>query len=796
MGMVRRLRVLAVVLAGFWLWACERTPDQYDYHGPRPDVGISDGWTTQDLPPMGDVDAGDPGKDIPTQGDADSIEDSVQDLGIPDGPATDLTDAETPLERQRECKVVFSFDPPDDSVPAVASEAFVSQAGQPWAESEKVMSDAGGGKYSLEVDVSTITPGSYGYKFHTQADGWFIDPSNPLSKFSDGFENSKFIVDDCGVPEIKLKSFDVKPADGEVTVVAEVYDGVGSAGIVPSSAELYVNGEKKAAPYDSENGIFDVKLTGLKKGSKVDLKFNISNSKGPARPLYVPLWISSDDWSWRDASMYFAFTDRFKNGDVNNDAPAGCDDAPESTRWRGGDFAGIAERIEAGYFDDMGINALWISPVVDNPDGCFSGNLAGIKYTAYHGYFPVDFWTTENHFGSMAELRSMVNKAHEHGIRVLIDFVGNHCHTESPLWAEHSEDGWFNSFTPCEPAWDKPVECWFQNYLPDFDYTKDPVVEFISDNAIFWIMETGVDGFRVDAVKHMSHNFIRTVRYKVDKYIEQPTGLMFYMVGETFMGEWGGGTGDAEKVIKEYVNDWELNGQFDFPFYWKLLKAAGRNEGTFGELGSFLTAALPYWGPDAIMVSFIGNHDVPRFASHAAGQIADMWGNGSKEQGITNPPVQPDDEATYAKTALAIGLSFTLPEIPLIYYGDEIGLAGAGDPDNRRMMVWDNLTGRQQGLLDFVKLVGIARRDNAALRRGDLTVLKSEADELVFRRSAAGSTVFVAANRSAGSKTIQIPMSGVSGNVAELVSGDTIAVNGGSIERTLDGYGIEIFVVQ
>ncbi len=790
---IERLFLGIVVACAASFWGCERTPESYDYHGPQPDGVTLDKWTPAD------VHLDDLGVEPDTKVDTalPDIEDvtgqETDEFSPPD--VIELSDLPTPSKKVRTCEYTFRFSPPDEGVPAVASALFVSSPEQPWAEAERVMELEGAGNYKLTVDISALAPGSYGYKFHTSNDGWYLDPSNPLAKFEGGFENSKIIVPDCSVPALELKSKELNAAAGTLKVVVEVLDGVGSEGVVPSTLKVSLNGAPQAAAYDAEEGTITVNLSGLKLGSKASLLMSIGNASGQSRALYVPVWVEETPWTWREATMYFTFTDRFANGDASNDNPANCDSSPKSTDWNGGDFKGLKEKVEEGYFTDLGVNALWISPVADNPNGCFSGSLAGVKYTAYHAYFPIDFYKTEEHYGTMQELKDLVNAAHDQGIRVLIDFVGNHCHTESPLWADHNADGWFHGSTPCEPAWDQPINCWFQPYLPDFDYTNDAVTEYITENAIFWIHETGIDGFRVDAVKHMVHNFTKTLRWKIEQEVVAPTGVPFYMVGETFVGDWGGGTGSEEGAIKEFIGPWELDGQFDFPFYWKLLRIAGRGESSFQDLSAFMSEALPYWGSNALMVSFIGNHDVPRFTSHAAGQIGDLWGNGSKEQGLSNPPGQPTDELPYKKLKLAMGVMMTLPEIPLIYYGDEVGLAGAGDPDNRRMMQFGNdLSPNQAAALEFVQKLGQARKELAPLRLGALKTLSVTADTWAYERTHDGSRVVVVVTRDGAGATVQIDWE-VAGNLTDYITGATIPVTDGKASVQLGGFGVAVLYV-
>jgi len=716
-------------------------------------------------------------------------------MAMPDGDAggaPDLTVPDVPpAPVVRECLLHIAMDAPGETGVALAGE-FTN-----WADGELPLEDPeGDGTWELLIDATSLTPGNYGYKLHTASDLWVLDPSNPLAKWVDGVENSKLVVPDCTLPELQLMALDVDAAAGTLVAVVAAVDGVDGAGIDPASASVRHQGAViEPAPFDPDTNLFEVQLTGLTRGTKVTLRFTVSNDAGAAEELTLPVWVEDEgEWSWQDSVMYFAFTDRFADGADDHDDPPAC--APEHlANWKAGDWPGITQKIEEGYFDDLGVNVLWISPPYDNPDECMTGNVPGKQYTAYHGYFPVSLTEPEERFGSMDDLRALTAAAHSRGIRVIADLVANHMYWSAEVYQEHEADGWFHGYTPCAPAWDKPIECWFQSYMPDWDHTVDPVVEMVTDSALHWAREADLDGFRVDAVKHMVHNYSRTLRWKLDRTFAHASHRI-YLVGETFMGEWGGGTGQSETVIKEYVNAWELDGQFDFPMYWALLKATGRDESGFDALGQFLIDSDGYYGPDSLMCSFIGNHDVPRFASHAAGQIGDLWGNGSAQQGWDDPPPQPTDQETYLRTGLAFGLMMTLPEIPLIYYGDEIGLAGAGDPDNRRVMPWTGLNADQETLRAAVEVLGTLRQELPALRRGDLTVTVADPELLVFERSHGGETVIVAASRASEEVQVDVPVSSLGAAALERITGTEIAVTGGQAALTLPPFGVAVLTTS
>ena len=779
---------LLVALAAL-LVSCSSQPEEYDYHGSNPDLATIDNWAGDTTTPPIDVHL------EVTPGDAIDDEFTPED-GSEDGnhtelPPTDYSDDQTVVvENVRECTARLTTASSDGTA------VFVAGDFTQWADGQLPLTDDGNGTWSIDLDLSSLTPGSHAYKFHTAGDNWYADSSNPMTVIVDDIENSKLLVPDCRVPELRVADKEISKTGLSVTV--DVYNNADSTGVLPATAEVFVNGESTGpAWFKADTGTFQVEMSGLPEGSKVSLLFTIDNEFGSSAPLFVPLWLDEGSWTWHDSVIYFAFTDRFSNGDSTNDAPQGC--SQPLVDWVGGDFKGIQDKVEEGYFEQLGVNVLWISPTVDNPNGCVGGNLDGVQYSAYHGYFPSNNYTTEEHFGTMTDLISLVNAAHDRGIRVIVDFVANHVYSDNEIWQEHGSDGWFHESYPCKPNWDKPIECWFEQYLPDLSYANDAVVEWMTENALFWIRASGIDGFRVDAVKHMRHAFLRTLRWKIARYIESDSSIPFYMVGETFTGEWGDGSASSSQgIIKEYIGPWELNAQFDFPYYWKILRIAGRDAGDFTELVDYVQTSQAYWGEGNLMVGFIGNHDVPRFASHANGDIADQWGNGSQEQGLNNPPAQPPTDAPYRKTQLALGLTMTLPEIPMIYYGDEIALAGAGDPDNRRPMVFEGLSSLQDETLNFVKVAGQARRDLSALRRGSFVPLETQADALAFARIDGDQKVVVVANRSSQATSLTFSAGTVSaeGDWNDLLSDSVVAFSGNEATVQLNGFQMMILQPQ
>lgn len=498
--------------------------------------------------------------------------------------------------------------------------------------------------------------------------------------------------------------------------------------------------------------------------------------------------VTCDEWTcdpgligtfdWRDAVLYFVFVDRFLDGDVTNNGK--LDGVPDAANWSGGDWAGVKQKVEQGYFNDLGVNTLWLSVPMDNTNEIGLGS-DGKQYSAYHGYWPSDLTKTEEHFGSLQELKDLVSAAHAKGLKVIVDYAMNHVHKSSPVYQQNPS--WFwpltdQTVTDCicgTPTcdWNGPYgkRCWFSEYLPDFDFTNQAARDFSVNNAVQWIKDSGIDGFRLDAVKHIEDSWLLDLRAKVKTEIEATTKEHFYMVGETFDGN--------PAVIKEYIDPaTKLDGQFDFPLRAKLVASVLMRKGTMSDLDTFLASNDTYYG-SAMMSTFLGNHDIPRpihFAEDTP-KWDDEW-YGAKDEGWASPPSLPADMTAFERLASAFSVLFTMKGIPLIYYGDEVAMPGAGDPDNRRPMQWDAYSAGQLFVLDRLKKLGTIRAAHPALRKGKRTTVDVTADTLAYSQAYNGDTVYIAINRSDAAKTVaNIP----AGQYDELItettqSGESLSV--------------------
>jgi glycosidase len=370
----------------------------------------------------------------------------------------------------------------------------------------------------------------------------------------------------------------------------------------------------------------------------------------------------------------------------------------------------------------------------------------------------VDLEQLEPCFGTEADLAALVQAAHEHGIQVLFDFAMVHLHASAPVYAQH-------------PAWFWPLDdngrqcvcgggcdwnadgqrCWFTDYLPHWNYTVPEARDYSVGKALALVQKTGADGFRLDAIKHVDGSWLTTLRQRLQDEVvaNRSPRPRFYLVGETY--DFGN-----RDYLKSFVDvRTKLDGQFDFPLRLKLLQSVVMRQTPMTDLAAFVESNDGFYGPRAVMSTWIGNHDVGRVIHMA--EDTPLWTDpysDGKDRAWFNQPQLPGSRRPFERLANAFVFLLTSPGAPLIYYGDEIGLAGAGDPDNRRMMTWTGLTADQVWLKGRISKLGQLRAAHPALRHGRRTTLFVNDDAWVYSMTKGTDVVFVAINRGDSDVTV------------------------------------------
>lgn len=745
------------------------------------DAAVSlDAAVTPDVPgtfDLGGLDAPRPA-DAPAPGDQGLV---VTDTPPPDVPVMVLDGGAL----VRSCRTSFSL-----NLGRPARSVSVAGEWNSFSTSANPLTPMGAtGVFRVELDLPA---GDYGYKFVVDGDQYITDPANIVRKYVGGVENSRVIVPDCNLP---LLSPVRNGASGDGTLELDVRytDGAEGRGVDPASVRVTMSPgvlPPDAVTFDRASGLIRVRARGLAR-TRYSLRFNASTAGGRrAAELFVPMWIEETPFEWTDGPMYFVFTDRFRNGNPLNDGRVGGI-APIAD-YNGGDFAGVIAALREGYFDQLGVRSLWLSPVNANTHNVGRGG-DGRGYGGYHGYWPNQPRDTDSHWGSLDDLRALNEEAHRHGIRVLYDMVNNQLHREHPYFQMHQRDGWFNGDGSCVCggpmcSWDdRPLDCWFTNYLPDVNWTNMAVADQMLDDGMWWLNETNADGFRVDAVKHM--NFLATSNLRARLNAWDTGNARPYTVGETFTG------GDGYDLVRRYIGDNALHAQFDFPLYWAIRSSLARNNGTMGDLEAAVQRSERAYG-DFPMSPFLGNHDIERFISEAAGQLV----GDTRELGYNNPPPPPPSDEPYERMAIAFTFTLTQRGVPLVYYGDEVGMPGAADPDNRRPMRFGaDLNAREQRLLAHVRAVGRLRGTHRGLQRGARRSLHTDGDGYVYARGTGADVAIVALNRGTTARAVSVRLPaelGVADGTVlrDALGGSSVTVTGGAIEVPLRVRGSSIFI--
>ena len=475
-------------------------------------------------------------------------------------------------------------------------------------------------------------------------------------------------------------------------------------------------------------------------------------------------------------NMYFLMVDRFYDGDKSNN-PTALDSVIQAVQFWGGDITGVTKKLEDGYFESLGINSLWLSPISRNPDGAYGlWDKGGVKtkFSAYHGYWPTSFSQIDPRFGTKNDLEQLISLSHLYKKNVVLDYVAHHIHTEHPLYK--AKPDWTTSLYLPDSSlntekWDEHrLTTWFDVFLPTLDFTDTAVCEAVTDSALYWLRNFELDGFRHDATKHVHTDYWRMLTRKINTEILQRSKRNFYQIGETY--------GNHE-LIASYLGTGMLDGQFDFNLYDVALQTfafdcdpASQSQ-NFKRLKASLEESLNTYGHHHLMGNISGNQDKPRFVSLADGSLDRA--EDTKLAGYTRN-IQNKNQEAFNRLALMIAFNYAIPGIPILYYGDEIGMPGANDPDNRRMMKFDNLNEGQQKLRGMVQSLSKMRNSQMPLLYGNTLVSQTD-DYLLILRQYPGKDVAAIFTRKGYSGKIKWPENMTPKNWKTLLHSDRSSFN-------------------
>ncbi len=451
-----------------------------------------------------------------------------------------------------------------------------------------------------------------------------------------------------------------------------------------------------------------------------------------------------------DDVVYLIMPDRYADGDPANDDPQasrGLHDRENSRYYHGGDLQGIINRLP--YLVSLGVTALWLNPVYDNSNR-LTTPADGKSFADYHGYGAVDLYAVDEHLGDLAKLRELVEKAHALGLKVIQDQVANHVGPRHPWAGSPPTPTWFNG-TPedhLSNAWQKwtlltpyasdelrrpTLSGWFLGILPDLNQDDPETARYLIQNSLWWVGAAGFDGIRQDTLGYNPRPFLRDwmkalkaefpdIKVVGEVFDKDPALVSFYQGGAARRGV-----------------DTGVDSLGDFPLMDALLRVFVDGKPAL-ELPALLARDGLYPDPGMLMTQ-LGSHDEPRFMSRSS--------------------------ATPEGLRLAITFLLSTRGVPMLYAGDELGMRGGPDPDNRRdfpggwpgdprdAFTAEGRTPEEQAIHGHAQRLCRLRRELEPLRRGRLVDLAADETAYAYARLLDGQAAVVVFNTSDAARTIR-----------------------------------------
>lgn len=459
---------------------------------------------------------------------------------------------------------------------------------------------------------------------------------------------------------------------------------------------------------------------------------------------------NADDFDWDESVIYFMVTDRFFDGNESNNTASGTQTYGKDNAglYHGGDFAGITQKLD--YLEDLGINTIWITPIVENIPGVTVTGTGkeDVPYNAaFHGYWASDFTKLNPTLGTKEEFQTLIDQAHSHGIRIMVDIVVNHA-------------GYDTDFGDMIRSGEDIVSGSDQkdslSNLPDFR-TEDPAVSAqLVKWQTQWVKDFGIDYFRVDTVKHVENDTWAELKNALTE-----TDPNFKMIGEYA----GGGYASNGNTL----GTGEMDSDLDFDFNDQ---AANFVKGNISSVENFLASRNSALNNTYMTGQFLGSHDEDGFKQK-------LLDGGMKEDAAT------------AASMVAASLQITAKGQPVIYYGEEIGLTGLNNypyQTNRYDFDWSMVNNDNKTYQHYKKMLSIRNAYTDVFARGDrkTIVASDEKGYDIVSRSYQGTKLYVGLNIKGAAQTVEVPVSESNGTILkDLYSGTSYTVNNGKVEVTI-----------
>lgn len=544
--------------------------------------------------------------------------------------------------------------------------------------------------------------------------------------------NKSFNYNENNVVKFKVKQADTDTQKLEVASASIDVSSLGGSSEMPIEPELQA--VTISATVDTTLGTKTLPITvtdqyGNKFSTTVDVEITDRVKK------------NENDFDWDEAVVYFMMTDRFFDGNESNNTASGTDTYGDNPGlYHGGDFAGVTAKLD--YLQDLGVNTIWLTPIVKN--------IAGVTVTdegkedvpynaAYHGYWASDFTKLNPTMGTTEEFKTMISEAHKRGMRIMVDIVVNH--------AGYGTESTFADMLRDKSVSEGDIKSW-QSGLPDFATEKADVRAKLVEWQTSWMKDYGVDYFRVDTVKHVD-----STTWAALKNSTTEVNPSFKMIGEYY------GAGYASNGST--LGSGQMDADLDFDFNDQ---ATSFVSGNISSVEKFLSARNSALNNAYMTGQFLSSHDEDGFKAS-----------------LINGKGYTEDEATSA-ALVAATLQLTAKGIPVIYYGEEVGLSGLNNypyQTNRYDMDFSKATKDNVTYQHYKNLLSIRNAYTDVFARGSRTVVAGSDEEGydVVSRSYGGTTLYVGMNIKDTAKEVKVPVSLAAGTeVKDLYSGATYTV--------------------
>lgn len=545
--------------------------------------------------------------------------------------------------------------------------------------------------------------------------------------------NKSFNYNENNVVKFKVKQADTDTQKLEVASASIDVSSLGGSSEMPIEPELQA--VTISATVDTTLGTKTLPITvtdqyGNKFSTTVDVEITDRVKK------------NENDFDWDEAVVYFMMTDRFFDGNESNNTASGADTYGKNNPglYHGGDFAGVTAKLD--YLQDLGVNTIWLTPIVKN--------IAGVTVTdegsedvpynaAYHGYWASDFTKLNPTMGTTEEFETMISEAHKRGMRIMVDIVVNH--------AGYGTESTFAGMLRDKSVSEGDIKSW-QSGLPDFATENADVRAKLVEWQTSWMRNYGVDYFRVDTVKHVD-----STTWAALKNSTTEVNPSFKMIGEYY------GAGYASNGST--LGSGQMDADLDFDFNDQ---ATSFVSGNISSVEKFLSARNSALNNAYMTGQFLSSHDEDGFKAS-----------------LINGKGYTEDEATSA-ALVAATLQLTAKGIPVIYYGEEVGLSGLNNypyQTNRYDMDFSKATKDNVTYQHYKNLLSIRNAYTDVFARGSRTVVAGSDEEGydVVSRSYGGTTLYVGMNIKDTAKEVKVPVSLAAGTeVKDLYSGATYTV--------------------